>query len=61
VRIDKDAAERDRANRGGAADPASMTDDELLELVTQGLEAMIAGGQIPADIVLGDDAVQEVE
>jgi hypothetical protein len=61
VRIDKDAAERDRANRGGAADPASMTDDELLELVAQGLEAMIAGGQIPADIVLDDDAVQDAE
>jgi hypothetical protein len=61
MRLDKDTAERERADRGGAVDPASMPEDELLELVQQGIEAMIARGEIPVDVVLGDDAVQDVE
>jgi len=55
------ALERERADRGGAADPSSMTQDELREFVAQGIQAMIERGEIPADIVLGDDAVQEIE
>lgn len=60
IRIEREQDDRLRADRGGALDPSSLPDDELLELVAQGLEAMIAGGQIPADIVIEDD-VQDVD
>lgn len=53
------AIERERADRGGAVDPHAMTDDALEEFVAQGIEAIIARGELP-DIVLGDDAVQDV-
>jgi hypothetical protein len=53
--------DRLRADRGGAVDPSGMTLEELQELVVQGLEGMIERGEIAADIVLGEDAVREVE
>lgn len=53
--------DRMRADRGGAIDPSVMTQEELQEFVAQGLEAMIERGEIAADIVLGEDAVREVE
>lgn len=54
------ALERERADRGGAVDPSAMTQEELVEFVSQGIEAMIERGEIPVDVVLGDDAVHEV-
>jgi hypothetical protein len=53
--------ERLARDRGGGADPSVMTQEELQEFVAQGLQAMIERGEFPADIVLGDDAVQEVQ
>lgn len=50
--------ERERADRGGAVDPASLNDDELRELVAQAVATMIDSGEI---IDLGDDSVQEIE
>lgn len=61
LRIEREQDDRLRNDRGGAVDPSSMPEDELLELVAQGLEAMITRGEIPVDFVLGDDAVQEIE
>lgn len=61
LRIEREQDDRLRADRGGAVDPSSMPEEELLELVAQGLEAMIARGEIPVDFVLGPDDVQEVE
>jgi hypothetical protein len=61
LRIEREQDDRLRADRGGALDPSSLPDDELLELVAQGIEAMIAGGQVPADIVLDESNVQDVE
>lgn len=55
------ALERERADRGGAVDPSGMTDDQLKELVMQAVETMIERGEVPVDIVLGDDAVQEID
>jgi hypothetical protein len=52
--------ERLARDRGGGMDPAEMTLEALQEMVAQGLEAMIAGGQIPADIELGEDAVRDL-
>jgi hypothetical protein len=61
LRIDAQVAERERADRGGAVDPASMTQEELQEFVAQGLEAMMARGEISlADVELGEDAVEDV-
>jgi hypothetical protein len=53
--------DRERADRGGAVDPASMTREELLEFAAQGIEAMIKRGEIPADFVLGEESVEEIE
>jgi hypothetical protein len=61
LRVEREQDERLRADRGGALDPSSLPEDELLELVQQGLEALISSGEIPVDIVLSDDAVQDVE
>jgi hypothetical protein len=48
-------------DRGGAVDPSGMTVEELEEFVVQGLESMMARGEISlADVELGDDAVQDV-
>jgi hypothetical protein len=47
TRIDEKVADRDRADRGGSVDPQSLTDDQLVELVAQGIEAMMAGGEMP--------------
>jgi len=58
--LEKQQDERMMRERGGAIDPAGMTQEELQEFVAQGLEAMIARGEIPVDVVLGDDAVQEL-
>jgi len=55
------ALERERAERGGAVDPSGMTLDELQEFVAQGIEAMIERGELSTDIVLGEDAVQEID
>lgn len=52
--------ERMRFDRGGAIDPAGMTQEELQEFVAQGLEAMIDRGEIPVDVVLGDEDVKDV-
>jgi hypothetical protein len=42
-----------RADRGGAMDPADMTDDELREFVMQAaaarVESMIERGELPID------------
>lgn len=59
-RIDEKVAERERADRGGAVDPAGMTQEELQEFVAQGLQAMIARGELPVDVELADDDVEEV-
>lgn len=48
--------ERMRADRGGAMDPAGMTQEELEEFVVQGLTAMVERGEIPADIVVDGEA-----
>jgi hypothetical protein len=48
--------ERMRADRGGATDPAGMTQEELEEFVVQGLTAMVERGEIPADIVVDGEA-----
>lgn len=52
--------ERLARDRGGGMDPAEMTLEQLQEVVAQGLEAMIADGQLPADVELGEDAVREI-
>lgn len=52
--------ERMARERGGAVDPAGMSQEELTEFVAQGIEAMLARGEIPADIVLNGDDVQEI-
>jgi hypothetical protein len=53
--------ERMRADRGGAVDPAGMTQEELEEFVMQGMAAMIERGEIPADVVLNPEDVVEAE
>jgi hypothetical protein len=58
---DEKAAERERADRGGAVDPASMTQEELEAFVAQGIQAKIDRGELPVDIELGADAVHEVD
>lgn len=58
--MEKDQDDRLRADRGGAADPSLLTEEQLLEFVSQGLESMIANGKLPADIELGDDSIQEL-
>lgn len=60
LRMEEKIADRERADRGGAVDPAGMTQEELEEFVAQGLQAMIERGEIAPDVVLGDDAVYEV-
>lgn len=60
TRIDEKVAERERADRGGAVDPSGMTQEELQEFVAQGLQAMIARGELPVDVELDDDDVEEV-
>jgi hypothetical protein len=60
ARMEEKADDRLRADRGGAVDPAAMTDDELLEFVAQGIQTAISRGEIPVDIELGDDSVQEI-
>lgn len=52
--------ERMRADRGGAVDPSGMTEEELMEFVAQGLQSMIERGEIPVDVELGEDDVQDV-
>jgi hypothetical protein len=56
LRAEKLEEERMRADRGGAVDPSSLTDEQLVELVAQGLEELMAGGTV---IELGPDAVQD--
>jgi hypothetical protein len=53
--------ERMRSDRGGAVDPAGMTQDQLMEFVEQGLLAMMERGEIPGAITLGDDDVEVIE
>jgi hypothetical protein len=57
---EENADKRMMAERGGAVDPAAMTQEELEEFVRQGLEAMIARGEVPVDVELGEDAVRDV-
>lgn len=59
--MEQQQEDRMARDRGGAVDPAGMPLEELQELVAQGLEAMIASGQLPVDIELGEDDVQEIE
>lgn len=58
------AADRERADRGGAMDPASMPQAELEAFVAQlaalYMQEMIERGELP-DIELGEDAVQEID
>ena len=67
----KDERENERAqkdNRGGATDPAEMTQEQLEEFVMQGLRAQIERGELSAEalqdvmgtITLPDDAIQDV-
>lgn len=60
-RLEERQDDRLSRDRGGAGDPAELPQHELEELAMQAVEAMIERGQIPADIVLDDSAVQEVE
>lgn len=60
MKVDKETAERERADRGGVIDPSGMTTAELEAFVAQGLAAMIERGEVQADITLDDDAVQDV-
>jgi hypothetical protein len=60
MKIDKETAEREFNARGSGLDPSGMPDDELMEFVAKGLEAMIERGEIPVDIELGEDAVQDI-
>jgi hypothetical protein len=60
MRLDEKVAERERADRGGAVDPSAMNKEELEGLIAQGLKEMIERGELPADVELGDDAVQEI-
>lgn len=60
TRMDEKVAERERADRGGAQDPYAMTKEELEEFVAQGLEGMIARGELPVDVEIGDEDVKEV-
>jgi hypothetical protein len=60
LRMEERVAERERAERGGAVNPSDMPDDELVALVEQGITAMIERGEIPVDLVLGEDQVQDV-
>jgi hypothetical protein len=53
-------AERERADRGGVFDPDSKTDDELREFLEQAFATMIARGEMPVDLELSDDAVQDI-
>jgi hypothetical protein len=53
--------ERMLRERGGAVDPASMPQEELMEFVAQGLQAMIERGEIPVDVQLGEDSVEEIQ
>jgi hypothetical protein len=60
--MEKDQDERMARDRGGAVDPSGMTLEELEEFVVQGLESMMASGEISfADVELGDDAIQDVD
>lgn len=52
--------ERLARDRGGSVDPAAMTQEELQEFVAQGLEAMIARGEISADVVTNPDHVVDI-
>lgn len=61
LRIERDQDDRLRADRGGVVDPSGMTQEELEAFVQQGLLAMMERGEIPVDIVLDDDAAQDVE
>ena len=58
MKVDKDTAERERADRGGAIDPSGMTYEELKAFVAQGVQAMIE--QSPDVITLDDDDVQDL-
>jgi hypothetical protein len=58
LRTEKEADERMARDRGGAVDPYSMTQEELAAFVEQGIEGMIARGEVPADIVIDGDAVE---
>jgi hypothetical protein len=62
LRLDEKVAERERADRGGAVDPAGMTAEELQAFVVQGIESMIASGEIElSDVIdLPDEDVREV-
>jgi hypothetical protein len=60
LRLEKEADERLARDRGGAVDPYSMTQEELQAFVMQGLEGMIARGEIEPDVVLGGDSVEVV-
>jgi len=62
TRIDEKVAERERADRGGAMDPAGMTADELEAFVVQGIAAKIESGEIALGDVIDvpDDAVQDI-
>ena len=57
--------ERMARDRGGAADPAGMTEEQLKEFVAQGLEAMVSRGEISLDGLAGiidipDSSVEEI-
>jgi hypothetical protein len=52
--------ERLARDRGGGPNPAEMPEHELKELAMQAIEAMIEAGELPVDIELGDEAVQEL-
>jgi hypothetical protein len=58
--MEEQQTERQRADRGGAVNPDVLPDDELQVFVMQGLEAMIARGEIPVDVVIDGEA-HEVE
>lgn len=60
MRQEKVADERMARDRGGAVDPSSMTEDELLEFVTQGISAMVARGEFPSDFTLPEESIEEI-
>jgi hypothetical protein len=57
MKVDEKSAAQERIN---GADLASMHEDDLKELVMQGIEAMIERGELPVDIELGGDDVREI-
>jgi hypothetical protein len=51
MRTEAQQDERMSRDRGGAVDPSSLNDEQLLELVAQGVEALLASGDVPTGFI----------